>query len=461
MIDFLTLRIPFKQSFVYERLDARGNYVGSVDLRQIASITGLSLVSFETAFDIDQSASVSKLAHSYESLPSHYTGVAFKIFEGGLNFEPSVEIKASPAKILQGHNVFGPTDISLCASELFGVLASSQPVLFDMLDHQNTVVGRIDVTFSARVANEVLAQQVLIFLSNVSHGQTKKTTANHHQSTVEWNKKSKTRELIAYLKYQELISKLDSLKKKEKKSKLLDHELSSLRVMSNPDLHEFARGLVRFEARLKPRFFQQNDLPRKLFDWVRYQSTYDGGGYQFIVDLWRKAFRDVFAALEGCDMNVFDDDDVFERLRMAYAVELKPKTKKPKSLQQVVNMFDYSFGSPESSKSNFSTTHQSNFESDFTPDPDEPVRYSYAKAHRVFGFYRRLVNEGYEAVKLTMDRMTFWRAEKDLLDIGFSKAALQNLQQNRTNVIPIIKMVNVDFTKQYPDWYTEPSSRFA
>ncbi|TLO06467.1 phage/plasmid replication protein, II/X family, partial [Acinetobacter baumannii] len=76
MIDFLTLRIPFKQSFVYERLDARGNYVGSVDLRQIASITGLSLVSFETAFDIDQSASVSKLAHSYESLPSHYTGVA-------------------------------------------------------------------------------------------------------------------------------------------------------------------------------------------------------------------------------------------------------------------------------------------------------------------------------------------------------------------------------------------------
>ncbi|KAA5733483.1 DNA replication protein, partial [Acinetobacter baumannii] len=72
----------------------------------------------------------------------------------------------------------------------------------------------------------------------------------YHQSTVEWNKKSKTRELIAYLKYQELISKLDSLKKKEKKSKLLDHELSSLRVMSNPDLHEFARGLVRFEARL-------------------------------------------------------------------------------------------------------------------------------------------------------------------------------------------------------------------
>lgn len=457
MIDFLTLRIPFKQSFVYERLDARGNYVGSVDLRQIASLTGLSLVSFDTAFDIDQTATVSNLAHSYESLPSHYTGVAFKIFEGGLNFEPSVEIKASPAKLLQGHNVFGPTDISLCASELLGVLAASQPALFDMLDHLNTVVGRMDVTFSARVANEVLAQQVLIFLSNVSHGQTKKTTANHHQSTVEWNKKSKTRELIAYLKYQELINKLDSLKKKEKKSKLLDHELSSLRVMSNPDLHEFARGLVRFEARLKPRFFKQNDLPRKLFDWVRYQSNYDGGGYQFIVDLWQTAFRDVFAALEGCDMNIFDDDDVFERLRMAYAVELKPKTKKQKPLQQVVNMFDYSFGSD---KSNFSTPIDES-KSNFSAEPDEPVRYSYAKAHRVFGFYRRLMNEGYEAVKLTMDRATFWRAEKDLLDIGFSKAALQNLQQNQANVIPIIKMVNVDFSNQYPDWYTEPCSRFA
>ncbi|MGK5496300.1 phage/plasmid replication protein, II/X family, partial [Klebsiella pneumoniae] len=97
----------------------------------------------------------------------------------------------------------------------------------------------------------------------------------------------------------------------------------------------------------------------------------------------------------------------------------------------------------------------------FSAEPDEPVRYSYAKAHRVFGFYRRLMNEGYEAVKLTMDRATFWRAEKDLLDIGFSKAALQNLQQNQANVIPIIKMVNVDFSNQYPDWYTEPCSRFA
>ncbi len=458
MIDFLTLRIPFQSAFVFERLDSRGNYVGSVDLRQIASLTGLSLVSFDTAFDIDQSATVSNLSHSYESLPSHYTGVAFKIFEGGLNFEPSVEIKASPAKILQGHNVFGPTDISLCASELLSVLASSQPVLFDMLDHQNTVVGRIDVTFSARVANEVLAQQVLIFLSNVSHGQTKKTTSNHHQSTVEWNKKSKTRELIAYLKYQELISKLDSLKKKEKKSRLLDHELSSLRVMSNPDLHQFALGLVRFEARLKPRFFQQHDLPRKLLDWIHCQNNYPAGGYQFIIDLWRKAFRDVFAALEGCDMNIFDDNDVFERLRVAYAVELKPKSKKEKPLQQVVNMFDYSFGSPQHSKSNFSASKSR--ESDFL-EPEEPVRYSYAKAHRVFGFYRRLINEGYEAVKLTMDRMTFWRAEKDLLDIGLSKAALQNLQQNRTNVIPIVKMISVDFNNQYPDWYKEPVSRFA
>ena len=47
----------------------------------------------------------------WESLPSSYSGLALKIYDSNNMGPPRLEIKASPAKVMQGHNVFGSTDI--------------------------------------------------------------------------------------------------------------------------------------------------------------------------------------------------------------------------------------------------------------------------------------------------------------------------------------------------------------
>lgn len=411
MIDMLVLRIPFKSNLVSERLDSTGNYVAHVDLPEVSRLSGLTLAAHAVEYSIDGDLTVSGLKHSYESLPSHYSGIALKVFEGGKNFEPCVELKASPAKVLQGHNVFGPTDFGLCGVEFFGVLAASAPRLFDLLDVDNTVVSRIDVTFSARVANDHIGQQVISFLRNVSNGQTKKTRAQDYETTVMWNEGSRHRTLVAYLKYHEVQAQVKRLLKK-KSSQLTAYEKNTLKVLSDPELQEFAFGLVRFEARLHTRFFEAFGLPRKFFDIVKFQSEYSAGSFNLVCDLWKKSFKDLFDAFEGADMNVYDDSKVYDAL---------------------VNNFQ-------------SVTKAGNV--------------SLSKANRLFGFYRRLVNEGFDNVSQTMERTTFWRSLKDLTSVGLSKAQLMNLSAE-SNVVPLVRFINIDFANQYPEWYQEPISLYA
>lgn len=87
---------------------------------------------------------------------------------------------------------------------------------------------------------------------------------------------------------------------------------------------------------------------------------------------------------------------------------------------------------------------------------------SYAKADRLFGFYKNLLTYGYLETQSEMDRKTFWRHEKDLLAVGLTKAQLQNLKAHeRHNIIPLMKLVEIDFSHQRPDWYVEPTLDFV
>ncbi|WP_334472824.1 phage/plasmid replication protein, II/X family [Arsenophonus sp. PmNCSU2021_1] len=85
---------------------------------------------------------------------------------------------------------------------------------------------------------------------------------------------------------------------------------------------------------------------------------------------------------------------------------------------------------------------------------------SYAKAQRIFGFYRRLVNEGYLNVFNSLARRTFYDNLTLLTNIGLSKSQLQNLTGDKSNVIPFYKVIHIDFSQQRPNWYVEPVSVF-
>ncbi|MGR2988999.1 phage/plasmid replication protein, II/X family, partial [Vibrio vulnificus] len=80
-----------------------------------------------TGNEISDGFEVGDLRHPYQSLPTSFTGMAFKIFQGTALRDACVELKASPAKILQGHNVYGSTSIVSGAYEMLMALYHAYP----------------------------------------------------------------------------------------------------------------------------------------------------------------------------------------------------------------------------------------------------------------------------------------------------------------------------------------------
>jgi phage/plasmid replication protein, gene II/X family len=119
-------------------------------------------------------------------------------------------------------------------------------------------------------------------------------------------------------------------------------------------------------------------------------------------------WEDIFKTFEGNQVNIYNDDEVRDALRANY---------------QTV-----------SSKG----------------------KVSYAKADRLFRFIRSLKNEGWDEVKLTTPESTFYY-NINLISSVIPRAYLQNLQAHAaSNVVPLIRMINVDFTKQHPQNWQEP-----
>lgn len=412
MIDLLQLSIPFKSEHLIEVSSVDALNACYIDLEDIARRTGLRLTARDVEFEISGDLQVTGLSHPYESLPSHFGSLAIKVHQGSNLAPPRVELKASPAKLLQGHNVFGPTDVALCAEALFTPFCLAMPLLADFLYFEGTYIAKIDCTFSARMKTMNQTHQVMDILRNVSNGQTKATKSTRSQtyhSTTYWNETSYSVRRKAYLKYLELQSDLERCKR-ELRYKPNDESLKRrIKVLSNPDLIEWAALLVRFEASLFPRKLIDLNIPYKLLDLISYQIEYEREGRNLIYDMWSAGFNELFESFKGTVMNIYDDEKILELLKSAY----------------------------------HSTTPKGNI--------------TYSKAQRIFGFYRRLVNEGYDEVFKTISSSTFYDNLNLLIAAGLSKAQLQNLQaEKNNNVIPLVQLIQVDFSQQYPDWYIEP-----
>ena len=412
MIDFLKLSIPFKTEHIIVCKDGETSFLKD-SLIEIARRTGIKLKSSNVTFEIDGDLDVQELSHPYESIPSNYSSLAMKIFNGSdtLKTPPYVELKASPAKLLQGHNIFGSTNLDVCAFIMLESFLKAMPELYEMVDIDETSVDWIDVTFSSHIHSESVQKQVISFLQNVKVGQTRKTKYNReYETTAEWNSGSEHRSLKVYLKGDEVQKRLAEAKSELRKTPSKKHLQNTINVLSNPKLIEFSKKCIRFEARLKGRYLDKHKIPRNLFDLIKYQKSYEKKGRNLIRDLWQEAFKDLIKAVGESKMNVYNRDHIQKLLCKTY----------------------------------FSITPKGNI--------------SYAKAERIFSFYKNLLNDGYQETQNCMNRQTFWRYEKDLIAIGLTKAQLQNLKAyERHNIIPLMKVVEIDFSCQHPDWYVEPT----
>lgn len=403
MIDHLRLLVPFSPVFCTEL--QQGGAVLAVDLLKL----GVPIAAQQVTRDEHGNISTAGLRHCYESLPTSFTSLAMKIYADNRYGMPYVELKGSPAKILQGHNVFGPLDLELCALEMLGYLSAAYPFLSSMLQPEKTIVGHIDITFSARLKSANHVNLAIDYLSRVRNGQTKPTADKKFTNTAYWGgQHSRLVQLKAYGKFAEFTAQLNDFKKSAESG---DESASRVySVMSDPRLLSWVESLLRWEARIKQTKLKRLGLPVLLFDLIKHQRD----NPTVFVDLWKQATKPVFDALEGQTMKVLDDDSILEQLKSVH----------------------------------FSVTRSG--------------RVSYTKASNLFGAYCAMRAHGIEFLKSRYTSRRMNQIISDLVEAGFSKAFLQNLHTaDKGVIIPMIRLIDVDFSAQYPDWYVEPVSSFA
>lgn len=404
MLDKIEMRIPVDASLV--EIDSEGKYcICGIDLLDLS----IKTASREVYKDENDLIHHQLLHHPYSSLPTSYTKMAFKFFHDG-NTWPYVELKASPAKILQGHNVFGSDNIREGAFEMFGWLLESHPDLYSLLHIESTEVMLFDVTYSIRLKDNDMVDKVLSFMRNFSSRGIRKNTdrAATFKNTVYLG--SSRGKWLARKLYGKACEFADQLG--EQKKLALKNDKSAQRVvavMEDPRLQAWVQGLLRIETGMKKAWFQKLGIPTKLFQLIEYQDK----NPNFLQELWVKANEEMFKGLEGQMMKTTDHDSVYKNICSRFQT-ITPRGK-----------------------------------------------VSLTKARNVFNFYCALELHGCEVLKKKYSERQYYQYMADLLSAGFSKAFLQNLNSDvKNNVIPFIKLVEMKFDQQLPDWYVPPVSSF-
>jgi len=404
MLDKIEMRIPVDASLV--DVDSEGKYcILAFDLLDL----GINIASRCVYKDDEGDTKTQVLHHPYSQLPTSFTKMAFKFHHDGVNF-PFVELKASPAKILQGHNVFGTDWIEEGALEMLGYLLEAAPTLYSILAIPEAEVMLIDVTYSARLKDNDQVEKVLDYLRNFSsRGIRKSTKQCTYKNTVYFgSERAKRLARKIYGKWCEFQNQL--LEQKKLAAKNDKNAMRVVAVMEDVNLQKFAVGLLRFETGMKKYWLKEQGIPTNLFLLIQYQRNHPN----ILKELWLKANAEFFKALEGENMKATDHDSIYKKL----------------------------------CDTHFTMTKSG--------------RISHTKARNLFNFYCALETHGCDAMKRRYSETRFYAYMKDLQLSGFSKMFLQNLHtEEKHNIIPFVRMVEINFDQQVPDWYEEPKSTFS
>lgn len=401
MNDHICINLPFSDQYVVCGQDGLYAFIDFDPL-----CMDIPLASRSVHMNLDGTLNASALFHPYESLPTHYTGMACKIFFDS-SYWPYVQIKASPAKLLQGHNVFADITLEQGAAEMLGYLHMAYPVLCEKLDISKAWVSHIDVTYSARVKDQHTAKQVLEFMSRVSNGQTRLSNKRYDSTTYWGGEASRLINHKCYLKHDEYLIQFDAQKQLAKKNDKA--AMRVVEIMSDIRLFNWTVGLLRFESRMKKRWLERNGVPTNLIELIKFERE----NPNLLQTLWIKATSSIFDALRGQTMKITDDSSVYRAIETSEVVLTKS-------------------GKP-----------------------------SQTRIRNLFAMYCLIREKGLDEIKSNYGHSQFHNLVKQLCECGFSKAYLQNLHDDKAkNIIPFVKLVEIDFNQQLPEWYVPPVSQF-
>lgn len=386
MIDMLVLRCNFAQV-------VSGNKTHWPDFK-------LNELKIPLEQSIDRDGNVSNTRHAWETIPSSYSGLAFKVFDFRYNALDAfyIELKGSPAKLTQGHNIFGSDDIYDCAFAMMELFFTAYPDMVPYLDIESLSLAQIDLTYTSTAPNGTDARAFVNALQQVSAGHTKSRTG--YDGTAYFGKKnSRLKKIKVYCKHAEV---LETMKKNEKKP-----NGKQLNAIYTPELLEYSKNIIRWEVSLYHRYFERLGISTKLKNMFKLNSFRP----ERLKEYWENATKDLFNALQGQEMKVVKDDEVKAKLRAKFS---KTSAKTGKT--------------------------------------------STVLADSVFRTYRDICRDGWNIALQHMSKRNFDRHIKMLTECGLSRAALQNMtgMNQGAEIIPFVRFIQVDFGAQYPDWYTPP-----
>lgn len=419
MYDFLSINIPLKKDAIIPMSDC-----GFVDYEKLAELTGLKISSGDVEFSIinnHKEVRTDDLYHAWATIPSSYTDIACKVFDAEPRanvFWGYIQIKASPAKVMQGHNVYGSDNLRLCVEFLLDSLKQAQAELWDLLDVGLAEVVRIDTTYSIKCESTDIMRQALKHMGNVSNRYVKPARQSDYETTLYFNRATKANphagrafELCVYAKDSEIEYQLNDLKRRARKGES-DRFNRVIEELSSPELQAFSSNRLRFEGRAKKRFIKKHTGTNNLWKVIRHVEHFEKlNGYSYCEWMFKTLFHDLLTSFEGQELELYNDSKIKGILRDSYS----------------------------------SVTRNGNI--------------SYAKADRLFRFYLSLCDRGYAEIKAHSSKATLHRNIKDLMAIGLSKADLQNLTEGER--MPLAQILKFDFKNQQPSHYIEPQSPTA
>ncbi|MEV3814344.1 phage/plasmid replication protein, II/X family [Aeromonas allosaccharophila] len=423
MYDFWEIHIPFQQRYcTVQRIGAgASDIVGVVDLEECGR-RGLRLGSKRVDFSIDPEGKLHDLYHPWESIPSSFTDITCKLHQAQLNRSwPCIAIKGSPAKLLQGHNVFGPDCASTGILELIAAFTRALPRVAEMLDFGSAHIRRVDCTYSIQLPDSETMANCLSAIGQLSHRHMRPSKEADYASTIYFNRRSQDQQdagrchvLVVYAKDYEMEHQLKNLQAAARKEKTSRYD-SVIKAMQSPELKEFAQHRLRLEGRGFTRWFEKKQIPRNVWQFLSFVSEFEKReGMSFCEWAWRDMFSDMMTALGDSKVQLTQDAKVQEKLRDSYG-----------RCKQISN-----------------------------PDGSFTDKWNYTRADRLMMFYRSLATDGWDKVKRLTASSSFYDSVKALMDVGVTKAQMQNLRAKKT--VKLLHLIKVDFNNQRPTNYVEP-----
>ncbi|MFW1817633.1 phage/plasmid replication protein, II/X family [Acinetobacter guillouiae] len=398
MLDFERLMIPIIPTHVCN-LDNRYWFNG--DIRDY----GVPAATRHVSKDDDGNTTTGELYHPYESLPSDFTDMAIKFYTSTTNTPPYVEIKGSPLKLLQGHNVYGFDSLELGTYHMIGMLLTAFPKLAPILDVPNTELSCLDTTYLFRLPHQNMVQPVLDYMASLASGHRKAREVKYN-NYISWGNDGASVRPKAYGKFEEVKSQLNKIQKLADKG----CPRSKVLVCAMHDALPFANAIIRKEARISKTYLTKNGYPTNIWQLIELQKQQP----DLLLRLWHVAFDPILKTMEGEYMNFASDDELEHLLKS----KLVSYTKK---------------GNP-----------------------------SYTKAYNALDFYRSLRIDGYIKVKSRHLESRFYKRERELISCGISRSHLQNLHKNPNGkVIPFVRLLELKMCDQLPPDYQIPVSPYT